>query len=954
MIANGNRRGFRGKSGTMANSRGMRPRVEEMEARLLLSVASEPRSSLATVAVHVDATGEASAANRAYLTSLEDVFMTGPLAPKREAALLRKLDAGVPRARVAADLLKAPEFAASAISSAYQSFLHRAPTAAEARKMATVLQAGGDSRNVFVALASGQEYATVRGGGTTTGFVLALYQDVLRRSAQNGEEQYWVGRLNAGESRTAVIRSIVLSPESISQNAKGITLGTPDAGSASALARVARIIRTPGGLNRLRISLVSTPSFFARATQLDLTTPPATDTGPLIHPPGLPMSPGLDLATRWTPLDTSTGPALDGTNLVAAASDGSIWVTGPTGHRDQLYVQTPADYFGGMRPPVATWRALPKLPYTVQYLSAVSNNLLYAVAETSEQTSSFGGLFRVDGQGNVAQVSTPSGVKSVSAATDGTLMAIAGTTAILQLPGQSDWTTLPEAVLDNRLRLTPAMVSTGSKDSIYALQQISGINFVYRYFAGQWELIENTDLSPLWLSATSDGALWIWDFHRAAVRSPITGQFQVVNSTIVSDANGVVQTTPVNAPEAIGVGAAISQNRLVVSLSPNDQQANTIQVLSLGIADQQAVPILPTDPQLLDFYNEISVYLNADGPGGIRAVYDTSVSGILSNFYSNLLGMPQPADVNMSNLAQWTAFQHEIENELNDAVAVQGLFTSLNLINADIKANNALDLPAIESEVSGSQNIPIPPTSSLTLYLENAIEALLWGLAAALPGPGAIIGSILASAYGSAISQATNDPTPSSNTNLKIQYSALTSTLDSLSASLDAINLAYETSVLTDWSRLASLGALLTGPNAAWHPPVGSEGTVADDTKPAYHLFFYQTLMPAKWQLVSIPTYTPTWDSIDFICTPSGSPYPPTYDLVTTFIGHVPGATCEIDGYQFLNQLGSNPDPFSTSDGPYPLQPLLQHIFDLGVSKQTLLSGGGGFNFQVVAGPSGP
>ena len=815
--------------------------------------------------------------------------------------------------------------------------------------MASILRAGGDGRNILLAVDSGEEYARTRGGGTKAGFVDATYRDVLQRSPRDDEASFWVGRLDAGASRRGVIRSILDSDEAVIPRVRSMTAGTPEAGTPEGQARAARLYRTTGGANRLVAATIGARSVFDRATQVDTTVAPPSDSGPSAHPPGVPMAPGLNLATSWTELSTTDGPTLDGSNLVTAASDGSIWVTGPNGQRDQLYVLTPATFSGPKSTNLPSWRTLAKLPEAIQSFSAASNNMLFAVGTD-------GSLIQVDGAGNTSPVASPTPLSGISAASDGTLMALTATTVIVRAPGQSAWTTLPP--FSSSGIVSPRSVSTGSSDHLFAVFRGSdGVNHVARYLSGAWVELTNIGLDSSrisGLSATSDGALWVCSPQDAAVRSPITGNFQVVNSTIVQDFNGVTSTLPVTAPGAIGIGAAVSENRLAVGLGPNNQQAYTLQALNLGIADQQSVPMLPTNPTDLAFYDDITAFLNI-APGGIRSVYDTTGEGNLNVFYSRLQGFT-PTGVDPTDPA-WVAFRGTILNEINDVIAIQHLFASLDTITATIKSNNNTIRGSIEQSIKLS--VSVSGNQTVLLTLEAVDQALSWGLAADFGDPddatGAIIGSIYASAVGSTTSLVTGDPTQNANKALSVAYSQLSNTLLNLYQGIDNTNLAYETSILTDWSRVTRLGSLLTGPAPAWNPPIGSEQSVADATTPSWELFFYQALMPAKWQDVIIAEYD--YDAQYFndvtYCVPDYPPVVPAWDFIATSLGTTREG-CPKMQYVFLNQVGSSGNPFSPDSGPYPTQDVIQAIAALGVSKFDLLTSGGGFNFHIVNGPDGP
>jgi hypothetical protein len=67
---------------------------------------------------------------------------------------------------------------------------------------------------VVAGLAASAEYWN-DAGGTSTGFVSALYRDLLGRAASGGEAEYWAGLLTSGTSRFTVALSIASSAEAV-------------------------------------------------------------------------------------------------------------------------------------------------------------------------------------------------------------------------------------------------------------------------------------------------------------------------------------------------------------------------------------------------------------------------------------------------------------------------------------------------------------------------------------------------------------------------------------------------------------------------------------------------------------------------------------------------------------------------------------------------------------------
>jgi hypothetical protein len=66
---------------------------------------------------------------------------------------------------------------------------------------------------VLVGLVASDEYFSNRGGGTNSGFLNALYQNLLQRPADPAGLNAWMQQLNNGTSRATVARAFVTSQE---------------------------------------------------------------------------------------------------------------------------------------------------------------------------------------------------------------------------------------------------------------------------------------------------------------------------------------------------------------------------------------------------------------------------------------------------------------------------------------------------------------------------------------------------------------------------------------------------------------------------------------------------------------------------------------------------------------------------------------------------------------------
>jgi hypothetical protein len=123
------------------------------------------------------------------------------------------LDHGSSRGQVANSFLASTEYRTNLVAADYQQMLHRAADASGSAYFVGQLNKGAKNEDVLVGLAASDEYFTNRGGGTNSGFVSGLYQDLLQRAADPSGLAYWTQQLNNGVSRATVAQGLVTSTE---------------------------------------------------------------------------------------------------------------------------------------------------------------------------------------------------------------------------------------------------------------------------------------------------------------------------------------------------------------------------------------------------------------------------------------------------------------------------------------------------------------------------------------------------------------------------------------------------------------------------------------------------------------------------------------------------------------------------------------------------------------------
>jgi hypothetical protein len=96
---------------------------------------------------------------------------------------------------------------------AYVLYLGRHGTSTELKNWATKLsKKTATPQDIRISVLASSEYYT-KVGATKTLFVQHIFQDVFRRPVDSGGLTYWVGRLNAGDSRTTVAKAFLPTAE---------------------------------------------------------------------------------------------------------------------------------------------------------------------------------------------------------------------------------------------------------------------------------------------------------------------------------------------------------------------------------------------------------------------------------------------------------------------------------------------------------------------------------------------------------------------------------------------------------------------------------------------------------------------------------------------------------------------------------------------------------------------
>lgn len=144
---------------------------------------------------------------------INDLFRRNPSESEVES-LVTRLDGGTSYSTIVSQFLASNDYFTSALSDIYQRLLGRPLDNGGAQFWINNLRAGGTLDGITAAIAASSEFF-FKNGGSNSGFVTALYRDVLQRAnpPSSGELNFWQSQLNGGMSRFTVASIFVGSDE---------------------------------------------------------------------------------------------------------------------------------------------------------------------------------------------------------------------------------------------------------------------------------------------------------------------------------------------------------------------------------------------------------------------------------------------------------------------------------------------------------------------------------------------------------------------------------------------------------------------------------------------------------------------------------------------------------------------------------------------------------------------
>ncbi len=133
-------------------------------------------------------------------------------------------DGVISPAVMAGQMLTSPEFGqlAAPVVRLYESYFDRSPDASGLTYWMDQRRLGVPLNQVSTAFAGSQEFTTLYGALTDSGFVELVYRNVLARTVDAGGLQHWVGQLGSGLSRGDAMVELSESAENIARTAADV------------------------------------------------------------------------------------------------------------------------------------------------------------------------------------------------------------------------------------------------------------------------------------------------------------------------------------------------------------------------------------------------------------------------------------------------------------------------------------------------------------------------------------------------------------------------------------------------------------------------------------------------------------------------------------------------------------------------------------------------------------
>ncbi len=203
--------------------------------------------------------------NERFVTQAYFDLLNRLVEPAGLAAWTNVLATGGTRDQVARGIINSVEYRTVVVRGLYRKFLRREAEQGGLDAFVAFLNSGGTVEAATASIVGSQEYFDGPGGGTNTGFLSALYLDVLGRPIDPSGQSAFLGLLTSGTSRSQVATVILASTEYFQVLVNGFYLrflGRP--AEPAGLNAFVAFLQGGGRQEAVIVALVASTEYFGR------------------------------------------------------------------------------------------------------------------------------------------------------------------------------------------------------------------------------------------------------------------------------------------------------------------------------------------------------------------------------------------------------------------------------------------------------------------------------------------------------------------------------------------------------------------------------------------------------------------------------------------------------------------------------------------------------------------
>lgn len=268
-----------------------------------------------------------------------------------------------------------------------------------------------------------------------------------------------------------------------------------------------------------------------------------------------------------------------------------------------------------------------------------------------------------------------------------------------------------------------------------------------------------------------------------------------------------------------------------------------------GVLDEPAETWPVWSPGEALAYDAICDELLIGDPAGVRSQYG-SLAAPIGEWYTDVAGMKRPDNV---LAADWDKVQATIKTELKAVDSIRAFFLNLRLLNIQIHlllSNTRAKVTTMVGLPAETRDQPRRPVDVVLGKLLDKIFAAAIEKAPPEVGKAINLANALTTYAADAVAKKLGGA--DSSTQLQIACADLAGTLSDIQQQMVALTDGTQKTLLADVRKLAACGTAIA--SGLWFLPADFDFKVLAGIGAAVELQMYQTLMPAKWQILRFQT----------------------------------------------------------------------------------------------------